>query len=93
MHVGMSAFFQNLTGIPDREVYQHELAMADMAEPLGFDSIWSAEHHFDDYTMCPNVAQFLTYMAGRTRRVGLGSMVMATPFDAPGGRAGLDGGD
>ena len=69
MHVGMCAFFQNLDGQhTDRQVYQHELAMADLAEPLGFDSIWSAEHHFDAYTMCPNVAQFLTYMAGRTRR-------------------------
>jgi len=83
MHVGMSAFFQNKSGLTDREVYQHELGMADMAEPLGFDSIWSAEHHFDDYTMCPNVAQFLTYMAGRTRRVGLGSMVMVLPWHDP----------
>src|SRR5690606_4302421 len=83
MHVGMSTFFQNLTGIEDREVYRHELGMADMAEPLGFDSIWAAEHHFDNYTMCPNVAQFLTYMAGRTRRVGLGSMVMVVPWHDP----------
>jgi alkanesulfonate monooxygenase SsuD/methylene tetrahydromethanopterin reductase-like flavin-dependent oxidoreductase (luciferase family) len=83
MHVGMSTFFQNLNGLTDREVYRNELALADLAEPLGFDSIWSAEHHFDHYTMCPNVAQFLTYMAGRTRRVGLGSMVMVVPWHDP----------
>lgn len=83
MHVGMSTFFQNLSGLSDREVYQHELSMADRAEPLGFESIWSAEHHFDNYTMCPNVAQFLTYMAGRTERVKLGSMVMVLPWHDP----------
>jgi alkanesulfonate monooxygenase SsuD/methylene tetrahydromethanopterin reductase-like flavin-dependent oxidoreductase (luciferase family) len=84
MHVGMSTFFQNLAGgYTDQEVYAHEIAMADMAEPLGFDSIWAAEHHFDEYTMCPNVAQFLTYMAGRTNRVGLGSMVMVLPWHDP----------
>ena len=83
MHVGMSTFFQNLSGESDRDVYRHELAMADMAEPLGFESIWSAEHHFDDYTMCPNVAQFLTYMAGRTERAKLGSMVMVLPWHDP----------
>lgn len=83
MHVGMTTFFQNLGGHTDREVYQHELSMADMAEPLGFDSIWSAEHHFDGYTMCPNVAQFLTYMAGRTTTVKLGSMVMVLPWHEP----------
>jgi hypothetical protein len=33
-----------------------------MYEPLGFDSIWSVEHHFDDYTMCPDVLQFLSIL-------------------------------
>ncbi len=84
MHVGMTTFFQNIGhAISDREVYRHEMAMADLAEPLGFDSIWGAEHHFDDYTMCPNVAQFLTYMAARTTRVKLGSMVMVLPWHDP----------
>ena len=84
MHVGMSAFFQNLGNrLTDAAVYKHEVGMADLAEPLGFDSIWSAEHHFDEYTMCPNVAQFLTYMAGRTTRVKLGSMVMVLPWHDP----------
>ncbi len=84
MHIGMSAFFQNLTGDKsDREVYEHEIQMADMAEPLGFDSIWAAEHHFDNYTMCPSVTQFLTYMAGRTTRAKLGSMVVVLPWHDP----------
>ncbi len=84
MHVGMTTFFQNIGHpISDHEVYRHEMSMADLAEPLGFDSIWGAEHHFDDYTMCPNVAQFLTYMAARTRRVKLGSMVMVLPWHDP----------
>lgn len=84
MHVGMTTFFQNLgRPISDHAVYRHEMSMADLAEPLGFDSIWGAEHHFDDYTMCPNVAQFLTYMAGRTTRVKLGSMVMVLPWHDP----------
>ena len=84
MHMGYSAFFQNkIPGMTDAEVYAHELSMADLAEPLGFDSIWSAEHHFDDYTMCPSVLQFLTYMAGRTAHVKLGSMVVVLPWHDP----------
>ncbi|MDP6624081.1 MAG: LLM class flavin-dependent oxidoreductase [Alphaproteobacteria bacterium] len=80
----MSTFFQNLTeNRSDAEVYRHELSMADLAEPLGFDSIWAAEHHFDGYTMCPDVLQFLTYMAGRTSRVNLGSMVVVLPWHDP----------
>ena len=84
MHVGMSTFFQNPDNrLSDHAVYRHEMALADLAEPLGFDSIWSAEHHFDEYTMCPNVAQFLTWMAARTSRALLGSMVMVLPWHDP----------
>src|SRR5258708_12018468 len=84
MHVEMAAVFQN-TGrkISDRQVYLNELALADMAEPLGFESIWSVEHHFTDYTMCPDVVQFLSYMAGRTRTARLGSLVVVLPRHDP----------
>ena len=84
MHVGASIFFQNFQHKrTDLEVYQNELKLADLAEPLGFDSIWGVEHHFTDYTMCPDVLQFLSYMAGRTERVQLGSMVVVLPWHDP----------
>ena len=84
MHVGMASVFQNPQKTQtDREVYRNELRLADLAEPLGFQSIWGVEHHFTDYTMCPDVLQFLTYMAGRTERVQLGSMVVVLPWHDP----------
>jgi alkanesulfonate monooxygenase SsuD/methylene tetrahydromethanopterin reductase-like flavin-dependent oxidoreductase (luciferase family) len=84
MHVGMAAVFQNPgKARTDREVYRNELRLADLAEPLGFESIWGVEHHFTDYTMCPDVLQFLTYMAGRTERARLGSMVVVLPWHDP----------
>lgn len=84
MHVGYAPLFQNPgTALPDAEVYRQELRLAEMAEPLGFDSIWSVEHHFTDYTMCPDVLQFLTYMAAKTQRARLGSMVVVLPWHDP----------
>ena len=84
MHVGMATVFQNPhRSRSDREVYRNELRLADLAEPLGFESIWGVEHHFTDYTMCPDVLQFLTYMAGRTTRAQLGSMVVVLPWHDP----------
>src|SRR5439155_755064 len=81
---GMEAVFQNpYDRRPDHEVYSNELRLTDLAEPLGFDSVWGVEHHFTDYTMCPDVLQFLTYVAGRTRRVQLGSMVVVLPWHDP----------
>src|SRR3989454_6913599 len=84
MHVGMASVFQNpQKARTDREVYRQELRLADLAEPLGFESVWGVEHHFTDYTMCPDVLQFLTYMAGRTQRAQLGSMVVVLPWHDP----------
>jgi len=84
MHVGLSVIFQNPgRARPDHEVYADDLRLARQAEPLGFDSIWSVEHHFTDYTMCPDVLQFLTYMAGCTEHIQLGSMVCVLPWHDP----------
>src|SRR6266576_6813672 len=84
MHVGLATVFQNpQKHRSDYDVYRNELRLADQAEPLGFESIWGVEHHFTDYTMCPDVLQFLSYMAGRTRHAQLGSMVVVLPWHDP----------
>src|SRR5262250_3026849 len=84
MRVGMATVFQNpLDQRSDHDVYENELLLTDLAEPLGFDSVWGVEHHFTDYTMCPDVLQFLTYCAARTERIQLGSMVVVLPWHDP----------
>jgi len=85
MHVGMTAIFQNPEGNdgnPDLDagVYTVEYAMADKAEALGFDSLWGVEHHFNGYAMCPDPLKFLTYFAGRTQKIKLGTMVVVAPW-------------
>ena len=84
MHVGMAVIFQGTgEGRTDRNVYRNELRLGDLAEPLGFESLWGVEHHFTEYTMCPDVLQFLTYFAGRTETIQLGSMVVVLPWHDP----------
>src|SRR5947199_8434582 len=81
MHVGMGVIFQGEgEGRTDRNVYRNELRLGDLAEPLGFESLWGVEHHFTDYTMCHDVLLYLTYFAGRTERIHLGSMVVVLPW-------------
>ena len=84
MQLGMASIFQNPEDhISDGEVYRNEMRLAALAEPLGFDSAWGVEHHFTDYTMCPDVLQWLAYMAGRTDKIRLGSMVVVLPWHHP----------
>jgi alkanesulfonate monooxygenase SsuD/methylene tetrahydromethanopterin reductase-like flavin-dependent oxidoreductase (luciferase family) len=85
MHVGMTAIFQHPDGNDgdpacDAAVYATEYRMADRAEALGFDSLWSVEHHINGYAMCPDPLKFLTYFAGRTTRLRLGTMVVVLPW-------------
>jgi alkanesulfonate monooxygenase SsuD/methylene tetrahydromethanopterin reductase-like flavin-dependent oxidoreductase (luciferase family) len=80
----MGVIFQGSgEGRTDRNVYRNELRLADLAEPLGFESLWGVEHHFTDYTMCPDVLLYLTYLAGRTKSIQLGSMVVVLPWHDP----------
>jgi alkanesulfonate monooxygenase SsuD/methylene tetrahydromethanopterin reductase-like flavin-dependent oxidoreductase (luciferase family) len=84
MQVGMAVVFQNPEDrLSDREVYQQEIRLGELAEPLGFESIWGVEHHFTDYTMCPDVLQYLTYFAAKTEKIKLGSMVVVLPWHDP----------
>ena len=84
MHVGLASVFQNPKQTrTDYDVYRHELRLVDLAEPLGFESVWGVEHHVTDYTMCPDVLQYLSYFAGRTTRIKLGSMVVVLPWHHP----------
>ena len=83
MQIGLSMIFQGSATRPDHEVYADEVRLAGMAEPLGFDSIWTVEHHFTGYTMVPDALQFLTYMAGCTERLQLGTMVVVLPWHDP----------
>lgn len=84
MRIGMAAIFQNPNNqSSDVEVYRTDLRLARLAEPLGFDSVWGVEHHFTDYTMCPDVLQFLSYVAGACERIQLGSMVVVLPWHDP----------
>jgi alkanesulfonate monooxygenase SsuD/methylene tetrahydromethanopterin reductase-like flavin-dependent oxidoreductase (luciferase family) len=84
MHVGAAIIFQGYGHEEhDREIYRHDLALGDLVEPLGYESLWGVEHHFDEYTMCPDVLQHLAYFAGRTQKIQLGSMVVVLPWHNP----------
>ena len=68
---------------PDYKIWQEGVALADMVEPLGFDSLWTMEQHAAPYLMICDPTQFLTYMAGRTKHIDFGSMITVLPWHNP----------
>ena len=84
MHVGYSLAFQNLDDrFRDGDVYERELQLADLAVELGFESIWTVEHHFTDYLLCPDPLQLLTWVGARHPGVRLGTAVVVLPWHEP----------
>lgn len=67
----------------DSEVFNEEINIARIADETGFDSLWTIEHHFTPYTMVTNPMQYLTYIAGITERIDLGTMVNVLPWHNP----------
>ena len=56
------------------QVYAEEMERVDLAEALGYDSVWVPEQHFFDYCACPDAIDMATYLVGRTSRVGASSV-------------------
>jgi alkanesulfonate monooxygenase SsuD/methylene tetrahydromethanopterin reductase-like flavin-dependent oxidoreductase (luciferase family) len=79
----LSGDFSRPPETPDHVLLDRALALGDLAEPLGFDGIWAPEHFGTPYGMTPNPLQVLTYFAGRTERICLGTMVAVAPWWHP----------
>ena len=64
-------------------LYGTVIALAERAEALGYDTFFSAEHHFHEYGVVPNPAVLLAAIAQRTKRLRLGSAIATLPFHNP----------
>jgi alkanesulfonate monooxygenase SsuD/methylene tetrahydromethanopterin reductase-like flavin-dependent oxidoreductase (luciferase family) len=63
--------------------YADAIAEAELAEHLGFDSIWLEEHHGVHDHYWPSPMMVLAAIAARTDRLILGTDVVVLPFYAP----------
>lgn len=83
MKVGIQNVFPAHQDYNDRDMYKHETRLLIEAEEMGFDIIWPVEHHFFDYSMCPDNMQYLSYIAARTERLELGTGAIILPWNNP----------
>ena len=83
MKVGTALSILAQPGRPDVALFNEHMQLGDLAEPLGFDSLFALEHHFTGYSMSPSPLQMLSYYAGRTRKITLGTCVIVLPWHDP----------
>jgi len=83
MQLGIALNIPEEEGRSDAAVVREHMTLGDLAEPLGFDSLFVLEHHFTGYVMSPCPFQTLAFYAGRTSRIKLGTAVVVLPWHDP----------
>lgn len=70
-------------GRSDAEALAATLRLAQLADELGYDDVWLAEHHFSPYGVCPSAVVLAGHVLGATARVGVGTAVSVLPTTRP----------
>src|SRR5260370_2926088 len=85
MDVGTQMLFASYgwDKISDAQVWDEEMRLAHLADALGFDVVWSVEHHFFDYSFCPDHLQLMSSLAGPTKHADLGTPPPPLPSPPP----------
>lgn len=86
MSGGFSLGFLNRVYHPqfDARVYRDTIELFQVAEELGFDTGWVAQHHFaSEQGRLPSPLVLLAAVAQRTRRIGLGTGIIVLPQEQP----------
>ncbi|MFM9848954.1 MAG: LLM class flavin-dependent oxidoreductase [Hyphomicrobiaceae bacterium] len=85
MDVGMMMIFSSYgwENISDDQVWNEDIQLARIAADSGFDVLWSAEHHFFDYSFCPDNIHLMTYLAGICPNIDLGTAAVILPWHDP----------
>src|SRR5260370_40109977 len=85
MDVGMMMVFASYgwENRPGDRVWGEEIRLAGLAADLGFDCLWAAEHHFNDYSFVPDNLHLMTYLAARHPDTDLGTAPVILPWHDP----------
>ena len=65
---------------PITKIYDEHIEEAVLAEELGYDHVWTTEHHFYDDAWSPSLLPILAAIAQRTSRIRLGTFIIILPF-------------
>src|SRR6266704_5732178 len=83
MEFGLFFLMQRDERWSEQAVYDSGLEQMLAAEALGYHSVWIAEHHFNDYGLCPAPPVLASFVAARTTSLRLGMGVSLLPLHHP----------
>lgn len=66
-----------------QQVIHNAVQQTVAAEAAGFNTAWYAEHHFNNYSLCPSPLMMVAHCAGLTKTIRLGTAVCVLPLYHP----------
>jgi len=77
----------SLSQFPDQsnrvQSFDDDLRLFELAEELGYDKAWIAEHLFSTYGVVTSTQVYAAAIAQRTKRLRIGTAVVVVPFNHP----------
>ena len=67
----------------DEQMWEEELRLAELGADSGFDCLWSAEHHFNDYSFVPDNIHLMTHLAAKYPDIHVGNAAVILPWHDP----------
>lgn len=84
MQIGLFHLFpQRDPAKPLQQVFDEARDQVVLADKVGFDFAWFAEHHFSNFSLCPSPLMMVSWCAGQTQRIKLGAGVAVLPLYNP----------
>ena len=85
MDVGMMMVFASYgwENCPDSRVWDEEIRLARIAADSGFDCLWSAEHHFNDYSFVPDNLALMMHLTALCPNIDVGTAAVIIPWHDP----------
>jgi alkanesulfonate monooxygenase SsuD/methylene tetrahydromethanopterin reductase-like flavin-dependent oxidoreductase (luciferase family) len=83
MRLGLFLVSPQWPGRAHGEALAETVRLAQLADRLGLDDVWLAEHHFVSYGVCPSAVTLAGHLLGTTTRIGVGTAVSVLPVTHP----------
>lgn len=67
----------------DAEIYPNVVNLFRLAENVGLDKVWVAQHHFGHHGGLPSPFVLFSAIAAQTERLGFGTAILSLPYEHP----------
>jgi alkanesulfonate monooxygenase SsuD/methylene tetrahydromethanopterin reductase-like flavin-dependent oxidoreductase (luciferase family) len=78
-----STVSQREVSTPQHQIFADAAEQVRLAEQIGFGTAWFPEHHFTNYSICPNPIMLAGHVAASTSRIRVGPAVVVVPLHHP----------